>query len=285
MPTAKVNGTELFYEDTGKGKEAIVFSHGLLIGHFMFRRQVEHLKGRYRCIAYDHRGQGNSARTTGRAISMDTCYEDAAALIEALGVGPVHFAGLSMGGFVGLRLGARRPELVKSLILLNTSADPEPGAAIQYRIMNFIARYFGPGLVAKKVMPILFGTSFLDDPQRHDEAQAVLARLKSVDKAIWRAVNGAIERAGVEDEARTIKAPTLVIAGGEDAAINPEITARIAELVPKAKLVTLPNAGHTSSIEDPDGVNAAIDDFLKGLAPKKSAPRKMQAKKRAAGTR
>src|SRR3546814_10105685 len=76
----------------------------------MFAAQTAHLQGRYRVIAYDHRGQGRSADDAATSISMETVYADAVALIEALKLGAVHFAGLSMGGFVAMRPCARRSE-------------------------------------------------------------------------------------------------------------------------------------------------------------------------------
>ena len=74
----------------------------------MFRAQIDRLKPHYRCIAYDHRGQGDSAIAPD-GYDMDTLAEDAAALIVALDAGPCHFVGLSMGGFVGMRLALPGP--------------------------------------------------------------------------------------------------------------------------------------------------------------------------------
>ena len=90
----------------------------------MFAAQVAEFSKQYRVIAYDHRGQGSSE--VGGPYDMDTVAADAAELIRTLVGGPVHFIGLSMGGFVGMRLAARHPELVKSLVLLETSANAEP---------------------------------------------------------------------------------------------------------------------------------------------------------------
>ena len=116
MPMLRVNGTELYYEDTGGRGPAILFSHGLFWDTSLFAPQIAALKSQYRCIAYDHRGQGRSAESDLRAIDMDTLFADAVALIEALDLKPVHVCGLSMGGFIAMRLGARRPDLVRSLL-------------------------------------------------------------------------------------------------------------------------------------------------------------------------
>ena len=112
MPWLGVDGVELHYEERGgaAGGTPIVFSHGLLWSGGMFDAEVAALSGRYRCIAYDHRGQGRSA-TSPTPYDMERLADDAAALIEQLGAVPCHFVGLSMGGFVGMRLAARRPEL------------------------------------------------------------------------------------------------------------------------------------------------------------------------------
>jgi|SRR6478735_1769720 len=104
MPMIRANGTALYYEDTGGSGAPVVFSHGLLWNSALFAPQIAVLKDRYRCVAYDHRGQGRSADDIGRAISIETVTEDAVALIEKLGLGPVHFCGLSLGGIVGMRL-------------------------------------------------------------------------------------------------------------------------------------------------------------------------------------
>ncbi|HEY8709228.1 MAG TPA: alpha/beta hydrolase, partial [Burkholderiaceae bacterium] len=84
MATITVNGVELFYEDTGGTEEPILFSHGLLWNTSLFAPQVAALKDRYRCIAYDHRGQGRSADADGSEIGMDLLTQDAVALIGAL---------------------------------------------------------------------------------------------------------------------------------------------------------------------------------------------------------
>ena len=73
MPTILINGTAIFYEDTGprEGAETILFSHGLLWSSAMWAAQVAAFRDRYRCVAYDHRGQGRSADSTLRSIDID----------------------------------------------------------------------------------------------------------------------------------------------------------------------------------------------------------------------
>jgi pimeloyl-ACP methyl ester carboxylesterase len=258
-----VNGTRLWVEDTGGSLPPLLFSHGLLWNTRMFDAQVRVLRARYRCIAWDHRGQGRSDVPKDRCITIESCYDDAVALIEQLGVAPVHIAGLSMGGFVAMRLAARRPDLVRSCILLETSGEPEPEENVpRYRLLNRIARWFGLRVVADRVMPIMFGRTFLTDPAYATERTRWRERLSANRRDIWRAVNGVIEREGVMHEVPNITAPTLIIVGEEDVATVPAKAERLHAAIRGSTLVRIPQAGHSSSVEQPTRVTAAIEAFL-----------------------
>lgn len=266
MPRIYLNGTELYYEDTGGPAETVLLSHGLLWSGRMFEAQVAALRDRYRVITYDHRGQGRSAPPTERVVSIETVTADAIALIERLGVGPVHFCGLSMGGFVGMRIAARRPELVRSLVLMETTADPEPEENVpKYRRLAFVAEWFGLRLVAGPVMKIMFSRTFLADPAREADRARWRNELIANRRDIVAAVRGVIEREGVYEELAKIRCPTLVIVGEEDTATVPEKAERIRAAVRGATLVRVPGAGHTSSVEQPALVSQVIGAFLDEL--------------------
>jgi len=256
----------MHYIDEGTGDDTIVFAHGLLFSGEMFEGQIAHLKSRYRCIAFDHRGQGKSP-VTKDGYDMDTLTDDAIRLIEDLGVAPVHFAGLSMGGFIGMRIAIKRPDLLKSLILLDTSAEPEPEEnKAGYRKLNFIGRWFGFGIVVNKVMPIVFAKPWRTDPARADERARWAAHIRNNDrKGMTRAVNGVIDREGVADKIDRITTPTLIIVGEEDTATVPDKARRIQAKIAGSELVLIPRAGHSSTIEEPAAVNAAIGAFLERL--------------------
>jgi pimeloyl-ACP methyl ester carboxylesterase len=205
---------------------------------------------------------------------MDTLFADAVALIVALDLKPVHVCGLSMGGFVAMRLGARRPDQVRSLLLLDTSSDPEPREnAFKYRLGNWFARCFGTGpLLVDATMPMMFGKSTLGDPARAAERDAWRRHLRSNHPSLWRAVNGVIERPSVHDELSRITAPTLVMVGEEDTVTVPAKAERIAAAIAGAKLVRIPRAGHIVTLEQPQAVSQAIAGFLDGLGCPATAP-------------
>jgi len=267
MATTRVNGAEIYFRESGSGTETVVFAHGFLWSGRMFDDQVNALQHRYRCICFDFRGQGRSEITPG-GYDIDNLARDAGELIEKTGSAPCHFVGLSMGGFVGMRLAIQRPDLIRSLVLMETSADPEPRENIaRYRLLGVVARWLGMRPVADRVMAIMFGTKFLSDPSRLDLRRHWRARLTANNRVgVYRALQGIITREGVYEQLDRISAPTLVIVGDQDVATVPAKAERIHGRIAHSRLVVIPGAGHTSSVEEPAAVNAALIDFLSGLA-------------------
>ncbi len=263
MATIKINGAEIYYEIHGHGPETMLFSHGLLFSGKMFKDQVDYFKARYKCVVYDHRGQGRS-EVTENGYDMDSVYEDAIALIRELNLGPCHVVGLSMGGFVAMRIAARSPELLKSLILLETSAEKEPNR-IKYNVLKTITQVLGVSAVINKVMPIIFGSTFLNDPARKDLVQLWRNELLTNKKSIAKAVKGVVDRESVMNELDNIYIPTLVIVGDEDVATPPEKSKNIKLKIPQSRLAIIKGAGHSSVIEEPLQVIDVIEVFLNGV--------------------
>jgi pimeloyl-ACP methyl ester carboxylesterase len=172
-----------------------------------------------------------------------------------------------MGGFVGLRVAARWPDLVHSLILLDTAAEEEPARNLpRYRRLTFVARWFGMTLVTGPVMKIMFGPKFLEDPRRSAERETMRRRLAAIDRrGVVRAVKGVIERESILPELGRIRCPTLVIVGDADAATPPPKARVIHEAIAGSKLVVVPDAGHTSCVEEPEAVTGAMVSFLDEL--------------------
>ena len=261
--TFDAEGIQLSVLERGQG-QIICFSHGLLFRKEMYAAQIEALSDTYRCVAWDHRGQGDSATPPGRVATIEQCTDDAIALIEALDAGPVHFVGLSMGGFVGMRIAARRPALIRSLVLIETAADTEPVAnQRKYRRLNWAARLFGiTRWLSGRVEPILFGKSFLNNADRQDEVELWRTRLMSNGRRVYKAVNGVIERDACMAECARITAPVLQLHGEEDVAITEARARQTSEAIPGARFELLPGTGHSASIEQPELVTSRIRAFL-----------------------
>lgn len=266
MPTFTRGSATISYSDTGAPPEradapTVFFGHALLFSRWMFHPQIAALKSQYRCVAIDWRGQGDSAATND-GYDMDTLTDDAVALIESLGVAPVHYVGLSMGGFVGQRIAARRPELIHTLVLLDTSAGPARDA-VKYKLLSTVFRVMGIGVVRKAVLSMVFGPMFRADGSNKPVIEEWERRLRrSRRSGVSKAVIGVADRLSVESEIGGIQAPTLVIVGDDDVACPPDEAQRIVDLIPGARLVIVADCGHSSTVEQPDTVTELLRNFL-----------------------
>jgi 3-oxoadipate enol-lactonase len=262
--TVKVNGVELFYKESGRGPETILFSHGFLMDHSMFESQRTAFEQQYRVIAYDHRAQGQS-QDPGHGYDMDTLTEDAAGLIRALGNGPCHFVGLSMGGFVGIRLAARHPELVHSLTLMGTGAETEPlFNRMRYGFLAQLIKVVSPAPFTPIAVKELFGATTRSSPAHRPMLEQWTAKLRSRPRNIGKSLLGVMNRRSVTAELGAIRCPTLVIVGEDDTARPPRDAERLAAGIHGARLVRIPGCGHSSSLEAPDQVTAAMRELLQG---------------------
>jgi 3-oxoadipate enol-lactonase len=268
MPTLTRNDVTISYSDTGMPSDrpdaaTVVFGHGLLFSGRMFDAQVAALRNQYRCVTIDWRGQGATPASRS-GYDMDTLTADALAVIDALDAGPVHYVGLSMGGFVGQRLAARHGQLLRSLTLLDTSADREPTSSmVQDIALAYVYSLVGMRPLVPFVLPIMFGPTFRKDPANKPALADFLDGIARTDRAgLRRAVLAVALRKPVYDEIDRITVPTLVIVGADDAATKPVKAERIAARVPGARLEVVPNSGHSSTVEQPGAVTALIEQFL-----------------------
>lgn len=112
-------------------------------------------------------------------------------------------------------------------------------------------------------MPIMFGRKFLEDPLRAVERSLWRGRaIANNRKGVTRAVTGVITRQPVIDELGKIRAPTLIMVGDQDVATVPAKSQRIQQRIANSRLVVIPGAGHTSTVEEPAFVNAQLSSFL-----------------------
>lgn len=257
-----INGTNLYLSSTGHGSETIVFSHGFLMDHSMFDGQVEALKEHFNCVRYDQRGHGQSG-VPKFDYEFNTLVDDAIQLIESLNVGAVHFVGMSTGGFVGVRIAIKRPDLLKSLVLMDTSANAESEQALpKYRLLMNVIRYLGWWPVAKTVMGILFHPDFLNDATN----KTLVQRWKSIitghnKQGVLDFGNAIFGRDDVLEQTPTITTPTAIIVGEADKATPKQYAEAMAERIQGSHLYIIPKAGHTAAIEKPQAVADAIKDF------------------------
>jgi pimeloyl-ACP methyl ester carboxylesterase len=262
MPTLNVHGVELHYEDIGAGPQTIVFIHGLMLASESYEAQRDAFSATHRVITFDLRGQGRSEKTRS-GLDLDTLAEDTATLIKQLVGGPCHVVGFSMGSFVAMRLAARHPALVRSLTLIGPSADAEePENQPRYaRLIRFV-RWFGPTLVAPRLMKILFGDTYLRSPAVAADRARWLAYLKALPRSLHRAAAASAGRTAMTGELARIVAPTLVVSGEEDRPISPARARAVHQGIAGSQFVAFPRTGHAVMIERAEAFNARLRQFL-----------------------
>lgn len=265
MPSTDVAHATLHHTDDGpRDAPAVLLSHSLFFDHTMFAAQIAHLAKTHRVVAYDHRGQGRSSAATREELGMDALTEDAAQLIEALGLRDVTVIGNSMGGFVALRLAARRPDLIRSAVVAGSSADVEEQFEAFAPLVDALA-VDGVAPHLDTVAHIMLGDTSLTDPSRSDLLARVRDELRQRGPAIAEAAHQVIHRKAVLDELPSIDCPVLVLAGAEDHAYPVPKSRQVAEGIPGATIEIVERAGHSVCLEQPDVVNALLDAHLEAL--------------------
>ena len=169
-----------------------------------------------------------------------------------------------MGGFVGQRLAARHGQLLRSLILLDTSPDREPLlSAVQDLAMAAVYPLVGIRPLVPAVVPIMFGPTLRADPAGAPIIagfRTTLARCNR--RGVAKAAIAVALRKPIYDEIDRITLPTLVIVGADDRPTPVAKAQRIAERIPGAHLEIVAHAGHSSTVEQPARVTALIEQFL-----------------------
>lgn len=261
MPNINVNGLDVFYTEHGAGDEVMVFGHGLLMDTTMWDAVAPQFADKYRVICFDFRGQGQTA-DPGHGYDMDTLVNDAAGFIKAISPKPVHYVGLSMGGMMGLPLAARHPELLSSLVLLDTSAQAEPWwNKIKYAIMTLIVKCFGVKPLVPLMLPLMFGKSTLNNSAKRDMVSYWKQKLLALKKTIVGPVSGVTQRRDITHELVNIKCPALMLVGDEDGTTPLSNATNIAAHITNIKLKIISQCGHSSALEKPEEVVIAMKAF------------------------
>jgi pimeloyl-ACP methyl ester carboxylesterase len=261
MPLQKINGQWLSYEDTGGTKGPVVLAHGLLMDNQMFAPQIDARSEGCRIITWDARCHGQTENTDDPFTYWDLA-DDLKGLLDQLGIERAVVGGMSQGGFVALRFALKYPERVSALILLGTQAGTEdPDKVATYKVMLEV--WENEGLndqLAETIAAIVLGNNWSGREQW-------IAKWRQMPRSLLRqAFTTLVERDDITDRLGEIKAPTLVIHGTADAAIDIELAGRLcSDLATCDQLVAVEGAGHACNLTHPEPVNAAMNKFLDGL--------------------
>jgi 3-oxoadipate enol-lactonase len=261
---ANVNGIETYYEIHGKeGAPWLVLSHSLACSLRMWDDQIAALKDRFRVLAYDTRGHGQSAAPKG-AYTLEQLADDLHGLLRNLKIDKAHFCGLSMGGMIGQTFALKYPGIFQSLILCDTTSRYPAAAAGLWQERIRIAESQG---LKPLVQPTV--ERWFTEPFRKNKAEEVKKIAAQIEKT---PVNGyvgcchALPKIDVTARLKEINCPALVICGEDDPGTPPAMAREIQQNLPGAKLVLIPQAAHLSNLEQPAAFNRALGEFLSAPA-------------------
>lgn len=261
MPLYSVNGQWINYEDTGGDHEPVVLAHGLLMDRDMFAPQIEATEQGTRFITWDARCHGDTENTADPFTYWDLA-DDLKGLLDHLGVERAVIGGMSQGGFVALRFALKYPERVSALVLIGTQAgveDPEKVAIYEVMLDVWEAEGLNDQL-ARTIAAIVIGNEWRGSDQW-------IAKWRQKPRSLLRqAFQTLVSRDDIRSRLGEIKAPSLVVHGTADAAIDIEEAHRLcSDLANCQQFVAVEGGGHACNLTHPKLVNLAIQEFLAGL--------------------
>ena len=258
MALIKLNDAQIYYQWDGPEKApVVVFSNSLGTSHRMWDPQLNAFTRDFRVLRYDSRGHGQSSSTPG-PYTIEQLAGDVVQLLDALKLDRVYFCGLSMGGMIGMFLGAAHASRFHKIVLCNTAA--KIGTPDIWNARITAVQQGGMKAVAGGVIDRWL-TAAYRAAHPGDTAQ-VLTMLESCNPAGYTASCCAVRDADFRQKLATIHVPTQIIAGAHDPATPPSDGRFLSEQIPGAKYVEL-SAAHLSNIEARDDFNREVLAFLK----------------------
>jgi len=257
----KANGIEINYEISGRSDgPAVVLSHSLASGMVMWAPQLKVLEPDFRVLRYDMRGHGNSEVAKG-SYTLEMLGNDIIGLLDALDIQSVHFVGLSIGGMIGQGLALDHANRLKSVTLCDTASLLPEEAKPLFEERMAQADDHGMASLVEETLARWFTVPFLEKnpPIVNQIREQVLAT--PVDGFIG--CSHAILGLNYLERLSEIDLDTLIIAGEEDPSMPVAAAEAMHREIRNSELVLLPAAAHLSNIEQAEGFNKAIIEFLK----------------------
>lgn len=261
---ATANGIETYYEIHGReGAPWLVFSHSLACSVRMWDGQIAALEDRYRILAYDTRGHGQSAAPQG-PYTLEALADDLRELLKVLKIEKPHYCGLSMGGMIGQTCALKYPGVFRSMALCDTTSRYPAAAAPMWQERIRIAEGQGMKPLVQPTLERWFTEAFRKS--KPEEVARVAAQIERTPVPGYAGCCHAIPKIDVTARLKEIKCPALVICGEDDPGTPPAMAREIHENLPGSALVLIPRAAHLSNIEQPEAFNRALAQFLSSPA-------------------
>ena len=258
MPDIIIDNITLHYETRGQGKP-VLFLNGLGMSALDWEGQTAYFFKDYRVITYDYRGQGASDKPPG-PYSISLFCDDTARLLRTLDAWPAHIVGLSMGGMIAFQTAVSYPELVRSLVIVNSGPELVLRTwrqKFEFVKRRLIVRFLG----MRKMAEILAGRLF---PESWQESlrKEMINRWAQNDKSAYNNSVLALRNWSVSKYLGDIRCPTLVISADQDYTPVSYKQSYVSKM-PEAELAVISNSRHASPLDQPEKFNQMVADFLK----------------------
>jgi 3-oxoadipate enol-lactonase len=265
-----VHGVDLCWSEWGSGEPAFVLCHGYTGSSLDWALQVDELARRRRVVTYDHRGHGYSTKVGGlEGYTIEQLAADLAAFLDAVGGGPIDLLGHSMGGRVVMTMVLERPDLMRSLILMDTSAwsFQPPDEDIRTMVHQFIESFDPAGGMPKDfslegpedtLMRATVPAEWLAEKEGISAGMDAYA-LKGLGLELW--ADAEDGPGSLRSRLPGIACPVTVIVGEHDHPLVDQAPALKAE-VGDGRLVVIEGAYHSPQLTHPDEWRAAVEAHL-----------------------
>lgn len=278
MPTANIDGTEIYFEEHGSGTPLLCIM-GFATDSIGWAMQTPAFAEKHRTIVFDNRGVGRSAKPAG-PYAITKMADETAGLLDHLGIPSANVLGLSMGGMIAQELALRHPGKVDRLVLAATFPRPDDHQRqVQQNIMDAFGATMSdtgeisvdmsnvnPIMFFQQLLPLVFTPEFINTQLMQLMQMFSGALQHGFDLNAIMAQAAAIRDHDTVDRLSGIKAPTLVLHGDADRLIPVENGELLAKHIPGAKLTKIPGGSHGFNFEQQQNFNTAVLDFFGGAA-------------------
>ena len=266
--TCSIEGHELAYRRTGRG-EPLLLVHGITTWSFVWDGLLEALAAHHDVIAVDLLGCGRSSKTLDASYSLKEHARRLALLVDALGLGPVHYAGHDLGGGIGQIMAVRSPDKVRTLTMVNTVAydfwPVQPIIALRTPFIRWLLMAtFDAGTFKLVVRRGLFHKERLTPElfEKYNEPLLTEAGRKAFLHFARCLDNTNLTE--IDDGLRRLAIPATVVWGMGDVYLSYAIAERLVGTIPGCRLVTIETAGHYAPIDEPERLSGIILETTRG---------------------
>lgn len=247
--------------------EPLILSPGLGGSATYWQPNLAALSETYRVILYDHRGTGRSDRALPDPMTIESMADDLATVMDGLGIESAHVMGHAAGGIAGLMLALKMPSRVRKLIVVNGWAKADPQFLRCFETRLALLRNCGPLVYIHAQPTYLYPAEWIS--QHHAELiaeedghLAAFPGVETMEKRI-----AALIAFDIDTQLPGIAAATLVITAMDDMLVPWTCSARLADGLPNATLITMPWGAHACNVTVPDIFNRNVLAWLGEQAP------------------